>query len=264
MERGVGGRGRAGWTSASARARIGERRRRATVLVIGLLDVVVLVAGVAAHSRVDATHAGVDVALPLERAQVLTLAAQPAAATLPAPSIPLSAPEPAPARVIPAAAPVRAPAASRPVGSLQERGDAALGLIRYPWRELGATVVFLPGRAGLLGKTFPERSRIEMYVRPGESALRLAYMTAHEIGHMVDWRYGTGPRRSAWKQLRGVPAAVPWFGSALGGGDDLSTLAGDFAETFAFWQVGPVDYASRVGPPPDAALLERMAALFAR
>jgi hypothetical protein len=146
----------------------------------------------------------------------------------------------------------------------QQVSDGALAMIRYPWRELGVHIVFLGPRGGYLGRTFPQQGRIEMYVRPDETPTRLAYMLAHELGHMADWRWNTPSRRQQWKAARHIPTSMSWFGNAFGGGDDLGTPAGDFAETFALWQVGPVDYKSRLGPPPAPADLAAFVPLFNR
>src|SRR5205085_1949896 len=125
----------------------------------------------------------------------------------------------APAPTVPAAPPL----------TRQQRGVAALALIHYPWRELGVNIAFLGPRPGYLGKTYPSQGRIEIYVLGNEPTPLLAYMVAHEVGHMVDWRYGTTGRRQAWKAARHIPAAMPWYGNAFAGGDDLGTPAGDFA-----------------------------------
>ncbi len=58
------------------------------------------------------------------------------------------------------------------------------------------------------------------------------------------------------------PPDLPWFG--CNACDDLGTPAGDFAESFAAWQVPSGDFSSRLGPPPDAVqrdLLERLTGL---
>jgi hypothetical protein len=171
-----------------------------------------------------------------------------------------AAPSPAP----PVAPPP--PVAPRPAPKLtrEQVSNAALAMIRYPWRELGVHISFLGPRGGYLGRTFPQQGRIEMYVRPDETPTRLAYMLAHEIGHMADWRWNTPARRQQWKAARHIPASMSWFGNAFGGGDDLGTPAGDFAETFALWQVGPVDYKSRLGRPPTPEELAALAPLFNR
>ena len=222
------------------------RRRTVVVMLNLLLNAAVLTAALTTAAR----HQGEIV---LHREHALSLSSAPVAARSTGFGV-----------SIPPVSTAPLPPAKKTTGSRQDLGQAALALIRYPWRDLNVTVAFLPQRRGVLGKTFPDRSRIEMYVRPNQTATQLAYMLAHEIGHMVDWRYGSSSRRAQWKQLRGIPAAMTWYGNAFSGGDDLATPAGDFAETFAYWLIGPVDYKSRLAPPPTAAQLDRLKPLFVR
>lgn len=133
----------------------------------------------------------------------------------------------------------------------QRWGQAALARISYPWRQLGYSVVFLPGEPGLLGKTIPSSHTIQIFVRQGETFDRMSHALAHELGHAVDLTYNNAGRRAQWRQLRGIDESLPWF---LWGGRDYASPAGDFAETFAYWQAGPSDY-SDFGPPKDLAAL---------
>jgi hypothetical protein len=199
---------------------------------------------------------------PLERGSALVLSS--ARADIPSSTAPTFAPVVPPPGGPAVPPPPAPPAPPAPRLSRQQVSDAALALIRYPWRELGVHISFLGPRGGYLGRTFPQEGRIEMYVRPDENPTRLAYMLAHELGHMADWRWNTPARRQAWKAARQIPASTAWFGSAFAGGDDLGTPAGDFAETFAFWQLGPVDYKSRLGPPPTSDQLAALVPLFNR
>ena len=201
------------------------------------------------------------------------VAAAPALAATPAP-IPTTAPPPVPAppttaarsvaraatSAAPTARPAVAPASAVAVGAEQRRGEQALARITYPWRQLGFSVSFLPGRPGLFGKTVPAEHRIEIYVRTDEDDLLLTHMVAHELGHAVDVSYSDDARRARWLQLRGIDPATPWFGCSLC--TDYQTPAGDFAETFALWQAGPRDFRSRMAPPPDAQQLASLQPLF--
>ncbi len=54
-----------------------------------------------------------------------------------------------------------------------------------------------------------------------------------------------------------MPAGAGWW--ACDACTDYATGAGDFAEVFAVSQLGPVDYRSEIGPPPDAATLTALA-----
>ena len=199
-------------------------------------------------------------------------------ATVPQPSVPpqldtsdaVPAPEPAAASA-PAPAP-RAPERPTDDRAVQQLTDAAaiaassrsLALLRTDWRAAlpGWQIRFLPGRKGLRGATYPDRRVIEIYVRSGDRPDELAHVVAHELGHAVDVARLDDADRAAWRAARGVPANVRWFpeGSAVA---DYATPAGDWAESFAHWQVGS-GWFSRVGPPPDAAqqvLIARLAGL---
>ncbi len=143
-----------------------------------------------------------------------------------------------------------------------QRGRAALDSISYPWRDRlpGWTIGFGPGQDGLLGLTLVGERRIEIYVRADQSDALLAHVIAHEIGHAVDVELNDGDERRTWQDTRGI-GEVPWWpGDGVG---DFSTGAGDFAEGFAVWQVGPSQYRGRLGPLPTTDQLELMARLAA-
>jgi hypothetical protein len=226
--------------------------RQGALLALVLLNAVILTVALTALPAVRGPH-------HLERGGSLALTTSRQLAPA------VTTPTWQPGAALPAAA-TPAPQPPRPVPKLtrQQVSDAALAMIRYPWRELGVHISFLGPRGGYLGRTFPQQGRIEMYVRPDETPTRLAYMLAHELGHMADWRWSTPARRQQWKAARHLPTSMSWFGNAFGGGDDLGTPAGDFAETFALWQVGPVDYKSRLGPPPTPDALAALVPLFNR
>ena len=227
-----------------------SRGRQGALLGLVLCNALVLTVALSALPAARASH-------HLERGGSLALTSSAAPVALAAPTPPLAPP------AAPAGPPVVATPAAQKL-TRQQLSEAALAMIRYPWKELGVHIAFLGPRGGYLGRTFPQEGRIEMYVRPDESPTRLAYMLAHELGHMADWRWNTPARRQQWKAARHVPPSMSWFGDAFSGGDDLGTPAGDFAETFAFWQLGPVDYKSRLGPPPTPEELAALVPLFQR
>jgi hypothetical protein len=139
-------------------------------------------------------------------------------------------------------------------------GAAALAQITYPWQQLGYQIVFLGPRPDLMGQTMFDEHRIEIYLRDGESQLMVAHVIAHEIGHAVDVAYNTPERRQQWLNLRGASTSEPWFGCSSC--DDFSSPAGDYAETFSFWQVGPKADYSHLAPPPSPQQLKQLIPLF--
>lgn len=182
----------------------------------------------------------------------------------------------APAPVVSATPAVAPPESPAPVPAddraVQRLGDdskvdvaaRALAIIPIDWRAAlpGWQIRFLPGRAGLRGVTFPDRSVIEIYVRSSDTPSGLAHVVAHELGHAIDTSRLDASDRAAWMAARGLNPDVSWYpaGSAV---SDFATPAGDWAESFAMWQTGTSWY-SRVGPPPDTAqtvLLAQLAGL---
>jgi hypothetical protein len=152
------------------------------------------------------------------------------------------------------------PDSVRPLSWEAERGTEALALIDFPWQELGWRVDFLPARDGLLGMAYPQRREIEVYVRDSQPVERIAVVVAHEIAHALDLERNTASRRQAWLALRGLPADTPWFGCS--GCVDYATGSGDFAEVFAAWQVGPIDFRSRLAPLPTEEQWPALIRLF--
>jgi hypothetical protein len=111
-----------------------------------------------------------------------------------------------------------------------------------------------------MGQTIFDQHRIEVYLRDGESKLMVAHVIAHEIGHAIDVAYNTPDRRQQWLNLRGASTSEPWFGCSSC--DDFSSPAGDYAETFSLWQVGPNADDSRLAPPPSPQQLKQLIPLF--
>jgi hypothetical protein len=166
------------------------------------------------------------------------------------PSTPAPPPSPL-ASLVPAARPTPPPP---PIGA------AALSQISYPWQQLGYQIVFLGPRPDLMGQTIFDQHRIEIYLREGESKLMVAHVIAHEIGHAADVAYNTPERRQEWLHRRGASTSDSWFG--CDGCDDFSSPAGDYAETFSFWQVGPNADFSQLAPPPSPDQLQQLVPLF--
>ncbi len=147
-----------------------------------------------------------------------------------------------------------------PGRSPQERGRWALDRISYPWQDRlpGWTVEFDDGREGLFGLTLVDDKRIEIYVRDDQSDDLLVHIVAHELGHAVDVTLNDGDDRRAWQAARGIEDA-PWWPSSAA--SDFRTGAGDFAESFAYWQAESDNFRSKLGRVPDAVQLELIAEL---
>jgi len=141
-------------------------------------------------------------------------------------------------------------------------GREALAGISYPWEELldGWTIEFQTSTDGLFGLTLVPERKIEIYVRPDQSPAMVRHVIAHELGHAVDVTLNDGPDRRRWEEARGLSSS-PWWPDS--GAADFRTGAGDFAESFAAWQVGPSGFRSELAPPPDGAQIELLAELSA-
>lgn len=180
-----------------------------------------------------------------------------------APPVPTTAP-PAPATtVVTAAVPAtprvtaapRVAAASTPALSLQERGELALGLISFPVAATRYTMVFAGHLDGILGITDNSNRTITIYIRNGQSTSSIARVIAHEIGHAVDFGLLTWAKRAEYMSIRGL-TADSWYPCNLC--EDYASPAGDFAEVFAYWQLGPGDFRSMMSGEPSP---EQLAAL---
>ena len=181
---------------------------------------------------------------------------------------------------VPVPAAVAAPASTRPIqsrstasrterrhtasptrpASPEQRGQAALRGLGYDWRALGYRVVFRSYEGGLFGTANRRTRLITIYVKPRQSELSLRTSLAHELGHALDFGHGNEQRRNTYRRVRGLSPRSAWF--PCNRCDDLSSPAGDFAEVFAAWLVGPGDFRSRLKGPPDARQLADLARLF--
>ena len=145
---------------------------------------------------------------------------------------------------------------------LAERGAAALAEISYPWRQLLPEweIQFLSGEVGAYGYTLTRENRIDIYVREDQSHELLAHVVAHEIGHAVDVTLNDSDDRARWQAMRDIEGE-PWWPDNRAA--DFATGAGDFAESFAAWQVGPDSFRSQLGEAPNEAELALLAELAA-
>ncbi len=140
-------------------------------------------------------------------------------------------------------------------------GREALTNIDYPWVEAlpGWAIEFKRGNTDIAGYTWSREQRIEVFIRPGDTATTVARVLAHELGHAVDVAHNDGDERRQWLAQRGADDDSPWWPHS--GAADFETGAGDFAEVFAAWQVGTDDFRSRLAGPPttdDLQLISRL------
>lgn len=182
---------------------------------------------------------------------------------VPASPVPVVVPPETPAGGL---APAQPPSSADPSTSLVDRspaarGAAALAGLGYDPARLGWTIAFRPARTGYLGLAYPDRRHIDVFVRRSQSDASLRATVAHEIGHAVDLVYGDGDRRAQWRRLRGFGPEPPWFGCDACA--DYATGAGDFAEVFSFWLVGPGHFQSRLAAAPTDRELAELVPLFA-
>lgn len=141
-------------------------------------------------------------------------------------------------------------------------GLEALDLIDYDWEVALPlwTIDFIAREGNVAGLAWSAQSRIEVFVRRGDTATSLARVLAHELGHAVDLTYNTPETRRQWIAERGLDPGTPWWPGDTAG--DFTSGAGDFAEAFAHWLLGTDDFRSELGPVPTDAELERLSCLW--
>ena len=113
----------------------------------------------------------------------------------------------------------------------------------------GWTINWEGHRPDIRGIADPNSRTITIYLREGLSAAAMAYVLAHELGHVVN--YDRFPGGSGdWMAARGLGG--PWYNGTYG---DTATPAGDWAEAFAWTVTGGAtgERYSQLGPPPAAA-----------
>ncbi len=189
---------------------------------------------------------------------------EPATTVLQASSAPASAAETttttaATTTVAPTTAPTTtSPPTTAPAPNYEARGQAALASLSYQPSQIGWTISFHPGREGVMGYTLTGEHHIQIFVRDSTSDTLLRHVIAHEVGHAVDVSLNSAEDRTRWQEARGISDAPWWPGN---GANDFSTGAGDFAESFAAWQVGGGNFRSNLGPVPNGDQLALMAQL---
>ena len=108
--------------------------------------------------------------------------------------------------------------------------------------------------------TLPAQRRIEVYARPEDDLDLLAFDIAHELGHVIDLTHNTAKSRKEWLEFRGISPTTKWFGCNRC--SDYKTPAGDFAESFALFMLGPKYFRGRIASPPAAEQIQALARFF--
>ena len=142
----------------------------------------------------------------------------------------------------------------------EARNASALAMITFPWQTLHYEITFMPPQQGVRAMIFEREHRIEVYARPLDDAHHVAYDIAHELGHAIDMTLNNAETRRRWMIMRGIDPATPWFGCNRC--TDFSTPAGDFAETFALFLLGPGHFSGRIAPPPTEEQLVTLKPFF--
>jgi hypothetical protein len=166
------------------------------------------------------------------------------------------------AGAVPATTRPRSPVSTTttPPRTVEQRGAAALALIRYPWERTGYSIVFTGPNDGLLGLTEPAQRRMTVYIRATQSIQEIARVLGHEIGHAVDFTMTSEAERAAYRQIRGLDDRA-WYPNCSGC-SDYNSPVGDWAETFAWWLQGNGTFASQLAAKPTAAQLTALTPLF--
>jgi hypothetical protein len=231
----------------------GSARRIAGAVSVGL---VVGAIGLLAGSQLGASHARPVMATAAAVAPPTTLV------TLTTVATPVTVAAPAPEPVVQLAAKERPAIVTVPVRQPADIGREALAMIDFPWQQrLNLTIEFAGARSGMRATStaYEDHDVITVYVRPTDSIQMTAVNIAHELGHLIDFRLRSDAERAEWLQERGRPNASWWTCNYC---SDYAYGSGDFAETFAAWEVGPLDYRSTLAPLPAGDQMNRLAHFF--
>lgn len=176
--------------------------------------------------------------------------------TVTTPPIPTTTTTAVPVAVAPAtvAATVALPATAAPVQVERSLVDEMLAQVQFDWRRAFPdwTVEFRGERSGIRGLTYPAEKRIELFIRPDDTAFSLLRVFTHELGHVVDVELNSNADRRRWAEQRGIADGTPWWPSSEA--PDFATGAGDFAEAFAVLETGITTRSTVAGQPTAADL----------
>lgn len=102
-------------------------------------------------------------------------------------------------------------------------------------------------RPGLLAVTDTGEQTVTIYERSGEPRALERKVLAYETGHVLDFSCLTNRQRRSWSRLRHISGL--WYAPDLH--PEQGTGAGDFADVFSAWAVGPAYFQSRPIRPRD-------------
>jgi hypothetical protein len=185
-----------------------------------------------------------------------------APATTPVPTTSVTAP---PTTTAPATAPPVLPAAV-PAGrtglTANEVVDQALAMINYPWQNLGIRIEVHGPNPALAGEAFTDR--IDVYVSPDQSVADVAWIIAHELGHVVDYQYNDTVRRAEYLAMRGVGGVPADYQSWTGGGPGTTRAAAseDYADVFAVYLMGNLNWTSNLAGAPSQGEAQAFSRFF--
>jgi hypothetical protein len=257
------------------RATFAQRRSllRLEGLVAALVVIVVVASVVLVGSTSPSRGGTADAA---DRGAVRASAAPPATtpATTPETTPATTAPVPstttpvttAPAPVVAPATPPAPPATTPPVSTAaltpSQLGAQALALVRYPWQSIpGYSIQFQPISAapspsfyGNTTFTWGQAGGTSvLYVYPGETAERLAGITAFEIAHEVD--AAAVQPQGGEGQIENILGIHPASWAPNCDCAEQGFLSGWYAAAFSnYWSPGVGDW-SQIAPMPTGATL---------
>ncbi|MCB9388173.1 MAG: hypothetical protein H6512_00850 [Acidimicrobiia bacterium] len=181
--------------------------------------------------------------------------------TVPAQAPVSTTPPAAPPVPTPTTTPVTVPQTTAPASPTARSGgqtpqqvvDQALTLINYPWQTLGVRIDAYGPNPSLAGEAFTDH--IDIYVSPDQTVADVAWIIAHEMGHVVDYRYNDTARRAEYLSLRGVGGLSADYQSWTGGGPGTTRAAAseDYADVFAIYLMGNLNWTSSLAPRTSQA-----------
>lgn len=133
-------------------------------------------------------------------------------------------------------------------------GDQAVSLIPEEWRVLlqDWELIFVPRVKNILARMWCKEKRIFVFVRQTQSPKDVAFVLAHEIGHVLSHNKMKEERRKEWVKMRDLRLpTMQWFECKdCKKGDSPEE---DFAESVShvIYPHKKNKFRSKLGPPPN-------------